>query len=135
MRSILRSIRITDDAARRRPIILTLFMCMEPYGQSRGFLLKGIKKNQTGGKEQMNRKIIIESDDFDKEIFSFLNEVGADTPVNWNVEALGRIKNAVIRAFEEMGVALEIDDRVQSISSLLTEQEHEAEVRRRPDFR
>ncbi len=78
----------------------------------------------------MNRKIIIESGDFNKEIFSFLNEVGADTPVNWNMEVLDRIKNTVIRAFEEMGVALEIDDRLESISSSLNEQKHEAAMHR-----
>ncbi len=76
----------------------------------------------------MNRKIIIESDDFDKEIFSFFNELGADTPVNWNLGVLDRVKNAVISAFEEMGVTLEIDDRVRSISLRLTEEEHEAEM-------
>ncbi len=62
----------------------------------------------------MNRKIIIESDDFDQEIFSFLNEVGAGAPVNWNVEVVAGIKSAVIQAFGEMGVALEIDDRLRS---------------------
>jgi hypothetical protein len=71
----------------------------------------------------MNRKIIIESDDFNEEIFSFLNEVGADMPINWNMEALDRIKNAVIKAFEKMGVTLEIDDRLRSISSRLTKRE------------
>ncbi len=78
----------------------------------------------------MKRKIIIESEDFDKEIFYFLNEVGADMPVNWNMETLDRIKNAVIRAFEEMGVELEIDDRLQAISSPFNEQEHGAEMHR-----
>ncbi len=76
----------------------------------------------------MNRKIIIESDDFNKEVFSFFNELGADTPVNWNAGVLDRVKNAVIRAFEEMGVTLEVDDRVQSISLHLTEEEHESEM-------
>ncbi len=71
----------------------------------------------------MNRKIIIESDDFNEEIFSFLNEVGADMPINWNMEALDRIKNAVIKAFEKMGVTLEIDDRLQSISPHLPNRE------------
>lgn len=71
----------------------------------------------------MNRKIIIESDDFNEEMFSFLNEVGADMPINWNMEALDRIKNAVIKAFEKMGVTLEIDDRLQSISSHLIKRE------------
>jgi len=71
----------------------------------------------------MNRKIIIKSDDFNKEIFYFLKEVGADTPMDRNIEALDRIKNAVIETFEKMGVTLEIDDRFQSISPYLTKQE------------
>jgi hypothetical protein len=65
----------------------------------------------------MNQKIIIKSDDFSREIFSFLKEVGADMPIDWNLEALDRIRNAVIEAFEKMGVTLEVDDRLQSISS------------------
>lgn len=72
----------------------------------------------------MNQKIIIKSDDFSREIFSFLKEVGADMPVDWNLEALDRIRNAVIEAFEKMGVTLEVDDRLQSISSpYLTQRE------------
>jgi len=71
----------------------------------------------------MNRKIIIKSDDFDKEIFSFLKEVGADMPLDWNIEALDWIKNAVIETFWKMGVTLEIDDRLQSISPYLTKGE------------
>ena len=72
----------------------------------------------------MNRKIIIKSDDFSKEIFSFLKEVGTDMPMDWNLEALDRIRNAVIEAFEKMGVTLEVDDRLQSISSpYLTQRE------------
>ena len=70
----------------------------------------------------MNLKIIIKSYDFNREIFSFLKEVGADIPIDWNIEALDRIRNAVIEAFEKMGVTLEMDDRLQSIpSSHLTE--------------
>ena len=65
----------------------------------------------------MNRKIIINSNDFNREIFSFLKEVGADIPIDWNIEALDRIRNAVIEAFEKMGFTLEIDERLQSISS------------------
>jgi hypothetical protein len=65
----------------------------------------------------MNQKIIIKSDDFSREIFSFLKEVGADMPIDWNLEALDRIRNVVIEAFEKMGVTLEVDDRLQSISS------------------
>ena len=64
----------------------------------------------------MNRKIIIKSDDFNKEIFSFLKEVGAEMPMDWNFGALERLKDAVIGTFEKMGVTLEIDDRFQSIS-------------------
>ena len=65
----------------------------------------------------MKRKIIIESDDFNREIFSFLNEVGADMPIEWDIEALDRIRSAVIEAYEKMGVTLEINDRLQSIPS------------------
>ena len=68
----------------------------------------------------MDRKIIIRSDDLNKEIFSFLQEVGADMPVDWSIEALNWIKYAVIQTFGKMGVTLEIDDRFQSISSYLT---------------
>ena len=72
----------------------------------------------------MNRKIIIKSYNFNREIFSFLKEVGVDMPIDWNIEALDQIKNAVIEAFEKMGVTLEIDDRFQSIpSSYLTKRE------------
>jgi hypothetical protein len=71
----------------------------------------------------MNRKIIIKSDDFNKEIFSFLKEVGADMPMDWNIEALEGLKDAVIGTFKKMGVTLEIDDRFQSISPYLTKRE------------
>jgi hypothetical protein len=71
----------------------------------------------------MNRKIIIKSDDFNKEIFSFLKEVGADMPLDWNIEALDLIKNAIIETFWKMGVTLEIDDRLQSIPFYLTKEE------------
>jgi hypothetical protein len=73
----------------------------------------------------MNRKIIIKSDDFDKEIFSFLKGVGADMPLDWNIEALDWIRNAVIETFGKMGVTLEIDDRLQSIPPYLTKGEGE----------
>jgi len=63
----------------------------------------------------MKRKIIIKSNDFNREISSFLKEVGADMPIDWNIEALDRIRDAVIEAYEKMGVTLEIDDRLQSI--------------------
>ncbi len=58
----------------------------------------------------MGRKIIIRTDDFDKEVRSFLGDVGADMPIDWNVEALDRVKNAVIEAFKKMGVKIEVDD-------------------------
>jgi hypothetical protein len=75
---------------------------------------------------KMNRKIIIKSFDFDREISSFLKEVGADMPIDWKIETLDRIRNAVIEAFKNMGVTLEIDDRLQSIpSSYLTKREGE----------
>jgi len=64
----------------------------------------------------MKQKIIIKSDDFSREISSFLKEVGADMPIDWSIEALDRIRNAVIEAFGKMGVTLEIDDRPESIS-------------------
>lgn len=65
----------------------------------------------------MNRKIIIQSDDFDKEIFSFLREVVAGMPVHWDHEAIGRIRNTVIDAFKKMGITLEIDERSQPLFS------------------
>ena len=61
----------------------------------------------------MNRKIIIKADDFDREIRSFLTEIGADMPVDWNIKALGYVRNAVIKAFEDMHVTLEIDVPLQ----------------------
>ena len=65
----------------------------------------------------MRRKIIIKSNDFNREISSFLKEVGTNMPIDWNIEALDRIRSAVIEAYEKMGITLEIDDRLQSISS------------------
>lgn len=59
----------------------------------------------------MGRKIIIKTDDFDNEIRSFLEDVGADMPIQWNMEALDQVKNAVIEAFKKMGVGFEVDDR------------------------
>ena len=59
----------------------------------------------------MGRKIIIKTDDFDKEIRSFLGDVGADMPIDWNIEALDQVKNAVIEAFTKVGVRIEIDER------------------------
>jgi hypothetical protein len=60
----------------------------------------------------MSRKIIIKTDDLDKEIRSFLRDVGADMPIDWNIEALDPVKTAVIEAFKKMGVGFEIDDRL-----------------------
>lgn len=60
----------------------------------------------------MSRKIIIKLDDLDKEIHSFLKDVGADMPIDWNGEALDQVRGAVIEAFKKMGVGLEIDDRL-----------------------
>ena len=59
----------------------------------------------------MSRKIIIKTDDLDKEIRSFLGDVGADMPIDWDIEALDRVKNAVIEAFKKMGVGIEVEDR------------------------
>jgi hypothetical protein len=67
----------------------------------------------------MNRKIIIKADDFNKEIFSFFKKIGADMPMDWNIEVLERIKNAVMEAFEKMGITLETDDRLPSIPLLI----------------
>jgi hypothetical protein len=62
----------------------------------------------------MSRKIIIKTDDLDKEIRSFLGDVAADMPINWNIEALDQVKNAVVEAFKKMGVGIEIDDRLSA---------------------
>ncbi len=59
----------------------------------------------------MSRKIIIKTDDFDREIRSFLGDVGADIPIDWKREALDQVKTAVIEAFKKMGVGVEVDDR------------------------
>ena len=60
----------------------------------------------------MGRKIIIKTDDLDKEIRSFLSDVGADMPIDWDIEALDEVKDAVVEAFKKMGVRIEIDDRL-----------------------
>jgi hypothetical protein len=60
----------------------------------------------------MSRKIIIKTDDFDKEVRSFLGDVGADMPIDWEREALDQVKTAVIEAFKKMGVGLEVHDRL-----------------------
>jgi len=66
----------------------------------------------------MSRKIIIKTDDLDKEIRSFLRDVGADMPIDWNVEALDQVKNAVIEAFKKMGVGIEVEDRRSASANL-----------------
>ena len=62
----------------------------------------------------MSRKIIIKTDDLDKEIRSFLRDVGADMPIDWNVEALNQVKNAVIEAFKKMGIGIEVHRRLSA---------------------
>jgi hypothetical protein len=66
---------------------------------------------QNGGKRNMDRKIIIKVEDFNTEIYSFLTEVGAGMPMDWNTEAIDCVRNAAIEAYENMGVTLEIDER------------------------
>ncbi len=61
----------------------------------------------------MDRKIIIKMEDLTKEIYSFLAEVGAGMPMDWNTEALDCVRNAAIEAYENMGVILEVDERSQ----------------------
>ena len=63
----------------------------------------------------MNRKIIIRAKDLDKEICSFLTQVGADIPIDWNSNALALVRNAVIEAYDKMGITLEVDERLQKI--------------------
>ena len=58
----------------------------------------------------MNRKIIIKTDDLNREIYLFLNEVGTDMPLEWTFEAIDPVRHAVVEAFEKMGVTLEIDE-------------------------
>jgi len=60
----------------------------------------------------MSRKIIIKTDDFDKEVRSFLGYVGADMPIDWDIEALDQVKKAAVEAFEKMGIRIEMDDRL-----------------------
>jgi hypothetical protein len=73
---------------------------------------QGALAGKSGGKRKMSRKIIIKIGDLDKEIRSFLKDVGADMPIDWNIEAIDQVKNAVVDAFKKMGVGLEIDDRL-----------------------
>ena len=63
----------------------------------------------------MNRKIIIKAEDLNREICSFLTEVGADMPVDWNTSAIGLVRNAVIEAYKRMGIHLEVDDRPRAL--------------------
>ena len=58
----------------------------------------------------MNRKIIIRAKDLDKEVRSFLTQVGADIPVDWTGNVLGLVRDAVIEAYDKMGINLEIDE-------------------------
>ena len=60
----------------------------------------------------MNRKIILKTDDLNWAIFLFLKEVGAGLPVDWDTEALGFVRNGIIRAFEKMGTYIEVDDQL-----------------------
>jgi hypothetical protein len=64
----------------------------------------------------MNRKIIIKAKDFDKEICSFLTQVGADIPVNWSSNALALVRDAVIEAYDKMGITLEVDRCLHEMS-------------------
>ena len=43
----------------------------------------------------MHRKIIIKAKDLDKEICSFLTQVRADIPVDWNSNALALVRDTV----------------------------------------
>jgi len=61
----------------------------------------------------MNRKIIIRAKDLDEEICSFLTQVGADIPIDWNSNALALVRDAVIEAYNKMGITLEVDERLQ----------------------
>ena len=64
----------------------------------------------------MNRKIIIKAKDFDKEICSFLTQVGADIPINWSSNALALVRDAVIKAYNKMGITLEVDKCLHEMS-------------------
>ena len=61
----------------------------------------------------MNRKIIIRAKDLDKEIRSFLTQVGADIPIDWNSNTLALVRDAVIEAYNKMGITLEVDECLQ----------------------
>ena len=63
----------------------------------------------------MNRKIIIRAKDLDKEIRSFLTQVGADIPVDWTGNALALVRDAVIEAYDKMRITIEVDECLQKI--------------------
>jgi hypothetical protein len=63
----------------------------------------------------MDRKIIITARDLDKEIRSFLTQVGADIPVDWTGDVLALVREAVIEVYDKMGITLEIDECLQEI--------------------
>jgi len=63
----------------------------------------------------MNRKIIIRAKDLDKEIWSFLTQVGADIPIDWTSNVLDLVRDAVIEAYDKMGIILEVDECSQEI--------------------
>jgi hypothetical protein len=67
---------------------------------------------KTGGNRKMGRKIIIKTEDLDKEIRTFLKDVGADMPIDWDTAALDQVKAAVIEVFKKMGVEFEVDDQL-----------------------
>jgi hypothetical protein len=61
----------------------------------------------------MNRKIIIRVKDLDKEICSFLTQVGADIPIDWSSNALALVRVAAVEAYDKMGITLEVDECLQ----------------------
>jgi hypothetical protein len=66
----------------------------------------------------MDRKIIIKAEDLDRGINSFLLEVSADMPTNWDTNALALVKDAVIKAFGKTEVTLEVEERHEFPSPL-----------------
>ena len=58
----------------------------------------------------MNRKIIIREKVLDKEICSFLTQIGADIPINWSSNALAFVRDAVIEAYAKIEITLEVDE-------------------------
>jgi hypothetical protein len=83
-----------------------------PIDRALSLYLKQPWSVQNGGKETMDRKIIIKTEDLDREIHSLLTEVGADMPMNWDATALAFVRDAVIEAFGRMGVTIEVDERL-----------------------